>query len=93
MGEGLLRTRISSYMVEFAIRSARKMTHADWPPSRAISLSYRPTSFGGKISEYMLKTNKSYVLQKLYNNKLRKNKLNVPTIILSKKLDEMMQKT
>ena len=38
-------------MAEFAIRSIRKITHADWLPSRAIRFSYRPASFGGKISE------------------------------------------
>ena len=38
-------------MAELAIRSVRKMTYADWLPSRAISSSYRPASFGGKISE------------------------------------------
>ena len=38
-------------MAEFAIRSVRKMTHADWIPSRAISFSYRLASFGEKISE------------------------------------------
>ena len=37
------------YMAELAIRFARKMAHTDWLPSRAISFSYRPTSFGGKI--------------------------------------------
>ena len=39
------------YMAVLAIRSVRKMTHADWLPSRAISFLYRPASFGGKISE------------------------------------------
>ena len=38
-------------MAELASRSVRKMTHVDWLPSRAISFSYRPASFGGKISE------------------------------------------
>ena len=38
-------------MTEFAIRSVRKMTYTDWLPSRAITFSYRPASFGRKISE------------------------------------------
>ena len=39
------------YMAELATRSVCKMTHTDWLPGRAISFSYRPASFGGKISE------------------------------------------
>ena len=39
------------YMAELASRSIRKIAHADWLPSRAISFQYRPASFGGKISE------------------------------------------
>ena len=46
-------------MVESAIRSVRKMTHADWMRSRAIRFSYRPASFGGKIFWVALKKNKS----------------------------------
>ena len=38
-------------MAELAIQSVRKMTHADWLPSRAVSFSYSQASFGGKISE------------------------------------------
>ena len=38
-------------MAELAIRSVRKMTHADWLTSCAISFSYRPASFGRKIAE------------------------------------------
>ena len=38
------------YMVELAILYVRKMTHADWLPSRAIRFSYRSASFGGKFS-------------------------------------------
>ena len=38
-------------MAELAIRSIRKMTHADWLPSRAIRFLYRPASFGRNISE------------------------------------------
>ena len=38
-------------MAEVGSRSLRKMTHAAWLPSRAISFSLRPASFGGKISE------------------------------------------
>ena len=38
-------------MVELAIWSVCKMTHADWLLSRAKSFSYRPASFDGKISE------------------------------------------
>ena len=38
-------------MAELAIRSVRKMTHADWLPGRAIRYSYGRASFGGKISE------------------------------------------
>ena len=38
-------------MAELAIRSVRKIAHADWLPNRAISFSYRPVSFGGKISD------------------------------------------
>ena len=38
-------------MAEFAIRSVRKMTPAGWLPSRGISFSYRPASFGGKMSD------------------------------------------
>ena len=45
-------------MVELAIRSVRKMTHAVWLPNHAVSLSYRLTCFGRKISEFDLKTNK-----------------------------------
>ena len=41
------------YMAELGIQSASKMTHIDWLPSRAISFSYRPASFGGKISEFI----------------------------------------
>ena len=36
-------------MAELAIRCVRKVTLADWLPSRAMSFSYRPASFGGKI--------------------------------------------
>ena len=43
--------KLHYYMTDLAIRSVRKMTHADWLPSRPISFSYRPASFGGKISE------------------------------------------
>ena len=39
------------YMAELAIRSVRKLTHADRLLSRTISFSYRLASFGGKISE------------------------------------------
>ena len=39
------------YMAELAIWSVRKITQADWLPSRAISYSCRLASFGGKISE------------------------------------------
>ena len=39
------------YMAELASQSVRKMTHTDSLPSRAIRFSYRPASFGGKISE------------------------------------------
>ena len=38
-------------MDELPSRSVRKMTYADWLPNRAISFSYRPASFGGKISD------------------------------------------
>ena len=38
-------------MAELASQSVRKMTHADWLSSRAISFSYRLACFGGKISE------------------------------------------
>ena len=38
-------------MGELPIRSVRKMTRANWLASRAISFSYRPASFGEKISE------------------------------------------
>ena len=38
-------------MAELVSLSIRKMTHGDWLPSRAISFSYRPASFGGKISQ------------------------------------------
>ena len=38
-------------MAKLASRSVCKMTPAYWLPSHAISFSYRPTSFGGKISE------------------------------------------
>ena len=49
-------------MAELATRSVQKMTLADWLPSRAISFSYRPASFGGKISELIWrKTNQIQV--------------------------------
>ena len=67
-------------MAELAIRSVRKTAHADWLPSRAISLLYRPTSFGGKISDLIWRiTNQIQVpfLRKIYKSKLRKKKLNV----------------
>ena len=48
----MLKTNIYIYyMAVLAIRSVRKMTHADWLPSRSISFLYRRGSFGGKISE------------------------------------------
>ena len=54
--------KIYYYMAELAIRSVRKMTYDDWLPSRAISFSYIPTSFGGKMSELILrKTNQIQV--------------------------------
>ena len=43
--------RKNNYMAELAIQSVRKMTYADWLPSRPIPFSYRPASFGGKMSE------------------------------------------
>ena len=39
------------YTADLATQSLRKITYADWLPSRAITFSYRPASFGGKISE------------------------------------------
>ena len=47
------------YMVELAIRYLLKMTHTDCLSGRAIRFSYRPVSFGGKISGVDMKTNKS----------------------------------
>ena len=41
------------YMAELPSRSVRKITHADWLPSRAIRFSYRPASFGGKMSKWI----------------------------------------
>ena len=38
-------------MAEFAIRFLLKMTHTDSLPVRAISFSYRPASYGWKISD------------------------------------------
>ena len=62
-------------MAEFAIRSVPKTTHVDWLPSRAISISYRPTSFDEKICELIWRqTNQIqvYTLQKIYNKKMTK---------------------
>ena len=66
-------------MAELAIRFVRKMTHANWLPGRAISFSYRPAGFGGKFPSRFedKRTRFMYVLKKIYNNKLRKKKLNV----------------
>ena len=49
--EGIYNSICIYYIVELGVRSVRKMTHADWLPSLAISFSYRPASFGWKISE------------------------------------------
>ena len=54
--ENTLQTQFNNknyYMAELAIRSEHIMTHSDWLPNRAITFSYRPASYGGKISEFI----------------------------------------
>lgn len=39
------------YMIEHLILSERKTARSDWMPSRTISFSYGPASFGGESFE------------------------------------------
>ena len=68
-----------SYMAELAIQSVRKMMHADWLPSRAISFRTNRLVLAEKFPSWFeeKQTQFNYILQKIYNNRLRKPKLNV----------------
>ena len=45
-------------MGKLAIQPVRKMAHADWLPSHAISFSRKPASFGRKIFELIWRQTK-----------------------------------